>query len=240
MTYQLLEVDRLTAGYGGAAVLRNLDMTVAAGEVVALLGSNGAGKTTTLRAISGLVRPMAGRIAFDGQDVARLRPYTLVNRGLAHVPEGRGIFFGLTVAEHFHLGYGGQKIDPEDAYSYFPRLAGLHGRRAGLLSGGEQQMLALARVLVRRQKLLLLDELSLGLAPIVLDNLFPVIRRFATESGAGIVIVEQHVERVLEIADRGYVLSHGEKSLEGSAAFLLSDPQRLATSYLGEAGALLA
>jgi branched-chain amino acid transport system ATP-binding protein len=230
----LLEVVHLRAGYNGAAVLRNLDLRVSAGEVVALLGSNGAGKTTTLRAISGLVRPMAGRITFDGEDVARVRPHALVHKGLAHVPEGRGIFFGLTVAEHFHLGYGGQRIDPDDAYAYFPRLADLHGRRAGLLSGGEQQMLALARVLVRRQKLLLLDELSLGLAPIVLDDLFPVIRRFATDSGAGVLIVEQHVERVLEIADRGYVLSHGEKSLEGSAEYLRSDPSLLATSYLGE------
>jgi len=230
----LLEVDQLTAGYDGAAVLRALDLSVGAGEVVALLGSNGAGKTTTLRAISGLVRPMSGRIVFDGADLARVRPHALVHRGLAHVPEGRGIFFGLTVAEHFHLGYGGARIDPESAYTYFPRLRELHARRAGLLSGGEQQMLALARVLARRQKLLLLDELSLGLAPIVLDDLFPVIRRFASESGAGVLIVEQHVERVLGIADRGYVLSHGEKSLEGSADLLRSDPELIAASYLGE------
>jgi ABC-type branched-subunit amino acid transport system ATPase component len=234
MTDHLLEVTQVTAGYDGAAVLRNLDLTVGAGEVVALLGSNGAGKTTTLRAISGLVRPMAGRIMFNGEDVANVRPYALVHKGLAHVPEGRGIFFGLTVAEHFHLGYGGHRIDANDAYQYFPRLKDLHGRRAGLLSGGEQQMLALARVLVRQQRLLLLDELSLGLAPIVLDDLFPVIRRFATDSGAGVLIVEQHVERVLEIADRGYVLSHGEKSLEGTAEYLRSDPSLLAASYLGD------
>jgi ABC-type branched-subunit amino acid transport system ATPase component len=231
----LLEVEQLTAGYDGAAVLRSLDLSVSAGEVVALLGSNGAGKTTTLRAISGLVRPISGRIVFDGEDLARVRAHTLVHRGLAHVPEGRGIFFGLTVGEHFHLGYGGERVDPEAAYAYFPRLKELHGRRAGLLSGGEQQMLALGRVLARRQRLLLLDELSLGLAPIVLDDLFPVIRRFATESGAGVLIVEQHVERVLGIADRGYVLSHGEKSLEGSAEFLRSDPSLIAASYLGEA-----
>ncbi len=229
----LLHVERLTAGYAGAAVLRNLDLVVEPGEVVALLGSNGAGKTTTLRAISGLVRPMSGRITFDGIDVAKVRPHQLVRRGLAHVPEGRGIFFGLTVAEHFHLGYGGEKIRAEEAYGYFPRLEGLHNRRAGLLSGGEQQMLALARVLVCKQKLLLLDELSLGLAPIVLDGLFPVIRRYATDTGAGALIVEQHVERALDIADRGYVLSHGEMALEGSASDLRRDRSLLAASYLG-------
>jgi ABC-type branched-subunit amino acid transport system ATPase component len=236
MEASLLDVEHLTAGYAGAAVLRNVDMHVSAGEVVALLGANGAGKTTTLRAISGLVRPMAGRITFDGADVASVRPYSLVHRGLAHVPEGRGIFFGLTVAEHFHLGYGGERIDPDRAYAYFPALKELHGRRAGLLSGGEQQMLALARVLVRRQKLLLLDELSLGLAPIVLDDLFPVIRRFATDSGAGVLIVEQHVERVLEIADRGYVLSHGELALQGTGEFLRAEPALLTASYLGTEG----
>jgi branched-chain amino acid transport system ATP-binding protein len=165
--------------------------------------------------------------------VAKVRPHQLVRKGLAHVPEGRGIFFGLTVAEHFHLGYGGEKINAEEAYGYFPRLEGLHNRRAGLLSGGEQQMLALARVLVCKQKLLLLDELSLGLAPIVLDGLFPVIRRYATDTGAGALIVEQHVERALEIADRGYVLSHGEMTLEGSASDLRRDRSLLAASYLG-------
>jgi branched-chain amino acid transport system ATP-binding protein len=229
----LLHIETLTAGYAGAAVLRNLDLTVGSGEVVALLGSNGAGKTTTLRAISGLVRPMGGRIIFDGSDVSRVRPHQLARRGLAHVPEGRGIFFGLTVAEHFHLGYGGKKLSAEEAYSYFPALGALHHRRAGLLSGGEQQMLALARVLVCKQKLLLLDELSLGLAPIVLDGLFPVIRRYATDTGAGALIVEQHVERALDIADRGYVLSHGEMVLEGSASELGGDRSLLASSYLG-------
>ncbi len=236
MSGSLLQIEGLTAGYAGAAVLRNVDLTVGPREVVALLGSNGAGKTTTLRAISGLVRPMAGRITFEGADISRIRPNQLPRRGLAHVPEGRGIFFGLTVAEHFHLGYGGRKVDADEAYGYFPALRALHNRRAGLLSGGEQQMLALARVLVCKQKLLLLDELSLGLAPIVLDGLFPVIRQYTTDTGAGALIVEQHVERALEIADRGYVLSHGEMALAGTAAELRSDPSLLAASYLGPSG----
>jgi branched-chain amino acid transport system ATP-binding protein len=229
----LLRVTGLTAGYGGAPVLRNLDLTVGPGEVVALLGPNGAGKTTTLRVISGLLRPMAGQVVFDGAPVGSASAHSISKRGLAHVPEGRGIFYSLTVAEHFRLGYGGVKGDPEEAYERFPALGPLRNRRAGLLSGGEQQMLALARVLICKRKLLLIDELSLGLAPVIVDAILPTLRQFAEETGGGVLIVEQHVQRVLDVANRGYVLSHGELVMEGPAETLRADRHLIMASYLG-------
>ena len=200
---------------------------------MALLGPNGAGKTTTLRVISGLLRAMAGEVVFDGTPVGSASAHAISKRGLAHVPEGRGIFYGLTVAEHFRLGYGGVKGDPEEAYQRFPALGPLRHRRAGLLSGGEQQMLALARVLICKRKLLLIDELSLGLAPVIVDAILPTLREFADETGGGILIVEQHVQRVLEVADRGYVLSHGELVMEGPAEALRADRHLMMASYLG-------
>jgi branched-chain amino acid transport system ATP-binding protein len=233
MSGTLLEVSGLTAGYGRAAVLRGLELTVGEGEIVALLGANGAGKTTALRVISGLIRPMAGTIVFDGRRVHATTPHALARRGMAHVPEGRGIFHGLTVAEHFRLGYGGVRLDPEAAFEYFPVLRGLRHRRAGLLSGGEQQMLALARVLICARRLLLIDELSLGLAPVIVDAILPTLREFASRTGAGILIVEQHVQRVLEVADRGYVLAHGDVAMAGPAADLLRDRHLVLASYLG-------
>ena len=149
--------------------MRELDLSVGEGEVVALLGANGAGKTTTLRAVSGIVDPMAGSIAFGGRDLAGASISGRARMGIAHVPENRGLFFGLTVAEHFRLGHRGERLDAEAAYRYFPALAELRDRRCGLLSGGEQQMLAVARALARHPKLLLLDELSLGLAPLIVE-----------------------------------------------------------------------
>jgi branched-chain amino acid transport system ATP-binding protein len=230
----VLEIEKLTAGYDQAAVIRELDLTVAAGEVVALLGPNGAGKTTTLRAISGIVRPMRGRISFSGTDLTRVSPSSRARLGIAHVPEGRGIFFGLTVAEHFRLGHRGEQLDEQMAYEYFPALGELRTRRTGLLSGGEQQMLAMGRALARRPKLLLLDELSLGLAPVVVERLLPVVRRFAEDSGCAVLLVEQHIHLALEVAHRGYVLSHGEVVLHNRAAALRADRQLLVASYLGE------
>ena len=168
-----LAIEGLTAGYDQAAVIRDVDMTVDAGEVVALLGANGAGKTTTLRVISGIVKPIGGRVTLDGEDLASLSPSARARLPIAHVPEGRGIFFGLTVAEHFRLGHRGEQLDAELAYEYFPKLEALRQRRAGLLSGGEQQMLAIGRALARHPRFLLLDELSLGLAPVIVESLLP-------------------------------------------------------------------
>jgi ABC-type branched-subunit amino acid transport system ATPase component len=234
MSETLLSIEGLTAGYERVAVIRDLDVTVGQGEVVALLGANGAGKTTTLRVISGLVRPMSGRVVFDGRDLARVSPTQRARLGIVHVPEGRGIFYGLTVAEHFRLGYRGERPDEDAAYRYFPKLAELRTRRVGLLSGGEQQMLAVARGLARRPRLLLLDELSLGLAPVIVEGLLPVVHQYALDSGCGVLLVEQHIQLALEIADRGYVLSHGEIVLQDSAEVLQADRELLISSYLGE------
>jgi ABC-type branched-subunit amino acid transport system ATPase component len=234
MSDAVLAIEGLTAGYDEAPVIRDLDITVGPGEVVALLGSNGAGKTTTLRVISGLVRPMSGRVLFAGEDIARVSPTQRARRGIAHVPEGRGIFYGLTVAEHFRLGYRGERPDEEAAYKYFPKLGELRTRRVGLLSGGEQQMLAIARGLARRPRLLLLDELSLGLAPLIVESLLPVVHQYALDSDCGVLLVEQHIQLALDVADRGYVLSHGEIVLHDRAKVLQADRELLISSYLGE------
>jgi ABC-type branched-subunit amino acid transport system ATPase component len=230
----VLELRSLTAGYDAAAVVRSLDLHVAAGEVVALLGPNGAGKTTTLRAVSGLVRPMSGSICLHGDDLAKRSPAARAKAGIAHVPEGRGVFFGMTVAEHFRLGYRGERLDAAIAYKYFPALAELRDRRAGLLSGGEQQMVALGRALARRPRVMLLDEMSLGLAPVIVERLLPVVSAYARESGCAVLLVEQHIHIALAVADRGYVLSHGELIIHETASTLRADHQLILSGYLGE------
>jgi ABC-type branched-subunit amino acid transport system ATPase component len=230
----VLVVERLTAGYEEAPVVRELDLRVGQGEVVALLGANGAGKTTTLRAISGIVHPMEGRIELAGRDLERLSISARAKLGIGHVPETRGVFFGLTVAEHLRLGHRGERLDAEAAYRFFPALRELRDRRCGLLSGGEQQMLAVGRTLARRPKLLLLDELSLGLAPLIVERLLPVVREYALETGCGVLLVEQHVQLALTVADHGYVLSHGEIVMHDRAEALRENRDLLMASYFGE------
>jgi ABC-type branched-subunit amino acid transport system ATPase component len=233
----VLEISGLSAGYDNVPVIRGLSMTVAAGEVVALMGANGAGKTTTLRAISGLVKVLSGTITLDGADLAGVSPTARARGGIAHVPEGRGIFFGLTVEEHFRIGIRPSREQLDEVLSHFPALQPLQGRRVGLLSGGEQQMLAIACALIQRPKLLLLDELSLGLAPVIVERLLPIVRNIADSRRTAVVLVEQHVRLGLEVADRAYVLAHGDLTASGSAAELRENTDRLVASYLGETGA---
>jgi branched-chain amino acid transport system ATP-binding protein len=235
-----LVVAGLSAGYRGVPVVRELDLEVRPGEVVALLGPNGAGKTTTLETVAGLNRPISGTVELSGENVGGTPAHVLARRGLALVPEGRALFPGLTVREHLRLavGRGGSRSAREDELlEMLPELRKCLGRKAGLLSGGEQQMLAVGRALVTRPRLLLVDEMSLGLAPVVVERLIPVLRRAADELGTSVLFVEQHVALALEVADRAYVLTHGRIRLEGAAAELRERRELLAASYLGETAA---
>ena len=232
-----LSVDNLSVSYGAIQALHGISLHVEQGEVVTLIGGNGAGKTTTLRAISGLLDPKEGSIAFDGESILGVQPHRIVQRGLVHVPEGRGIFANLTVEENLRMGayarydHDGIRKDHERALELLPRLRERLSQQAGTLSGGEQQMLAIARALLAKPRLLMLDEPSLGLAPQVVRTVFQVIREIAN-TGTTILLVEQNAGMALELADRAYVIEVGEILMDGPASELAkSDEVRKA--YLG-------
>lgn len=233
----MIEVRGLVAGYGANPVLRNVDLEVKQGELVAVIGPNGAGKTTLLRTISGLVRPSSGTITMHGQDLVRLNPDDIVGLGIIHVPEGRMILTRMTIKENLMLGAfkrsddGAIKRDFDRVVSMFPILKERIGQMAGTLSGGEQQMLAIARGLMGAPKLLMLDEPSLGLAPMVVRNIFKAIKDI---QGAGVTVlmVEQNATKALAAADRAYALDLGQVTASGPADALLQD-ERVRKAYLG-------
>ena len=232
----LLEVSGLRAGYGPTHVLHGLDFAVEEGGVTTLLGANGAGKTTTLRAVCGMVR-MEGEVSLAGQRITGIATEDIARRGVAHVPDGRGTFMELTVEENFRLGAyvrrdGEVQRDFERMWEWFPRLKQRWKQQAGTLSGGEQQMLAIARALLLRPKLLLLDEPSFGLAPLIVQDIFGILRRIRAESGVGILLVEQNANLALELADRAYLLETGRIVMSGPAAEIRQD-EAIRRSYLG-------
>jgi branched-chain amino acid transport system ATP-binding protein len=233
-----LDIQQLSAGYNGVPVVRGIDLHVDAGEVVALLGPNGAGKTTTLLTVSGLIPALGGSVTLLGEPVDSRSPHLNARRGLAHVPEDRSLFFQLSVQDNLRLGVAGDRVGRQEAYDLaldmLPALKPLMDRRAGLLSGGEQQMLALARAMVSNPKLLLVDEMSLGLAPIIVERLLPLVRQIADDTGAAVLIVEQHIRMALSVADRAYVMSQGEVTMSGTAAEMADRRDLLEASYLGE------
>ena len=235
----LLSLHRLEVAYGGIQAVKGIDLEVQPGELVCLIGANGAGKTTTLKGICGLLPVKGGKIRYAGQDVTGKPAFRLVQRGLAMVPEGRGVFGALTIEENLAMGAyirsdgDGIRKDVERVYGLFPRLKERRRQTAGTLSGGEQQMLAMGRAMMSRPKLLLLDEPSMGLAPLMVQKVFETI---VTVSGEGVTIllVEQNAKLALEVSRRGYVMESGEITLSGDAKSLLHDP-KVRAAYLGEA-----
>jgi branched-chain amino acid transport system ATP-binding protein len=230
----LLEVRGLEVHYGGIRAVKGIDLEVRRGELVCLIGANGAGKTSTLKAICRLLPSASARLGYDGEDISRARVHELPRRGLVLVPEGRGVFPQLTVHENLAMGgYARGRTDPEAQYVAFPRLKERRHQIAGTLSGGEQQMLAIARALMSEPKLLLLDEPSMGLAPMMVAKIFEIVRDIAAR-GVTILLVEQNARLALEAASRGYVMESGSITLSGEARALLHDA-RIQEAYLGEA-----
>ena len=233
----LLDVAGLCVGYDDVPVLRGIDLSVPAGSITALIGANGAGKTTLLRAISGIIPTQAGTVRYDGRDIVGMPPQDIVRAGLVQVPEGRRLFPEMTVLENLLVGSsspGARRKRDENlatVLELFPKVRERRTQLAGTLSGGEQQMVAIARALMSSPRLLLLDETSLGLAPIVVDEIFVAVRRLAAE-GLTILVVEQNTALALEVADHGYVLEQGHFAIEGVASSLMAD-QRVKQAYLG-------
>ena len=235
----LLTVDHLSVYYGAVQALRDVSFTVGKGEIVSLIGANGAGKSTTLRALSGVVRPSAGSVAHDGNPIAGLPSHRIARMGIAHVPEGRGVFADMSVRENLEMGAytrsSRKEVEEsfERVFGLFPRLAERMTQLAGTLSGGEQQMLAIGRGLVQRPDLLLLDEPSMGLSPVLVREIFRMIGEI-NKAGTTILLVEQNASMALAVADRAYVLETGEIVLEGNASDLREDP-KVRAAYLGDA-----
>ncbi len=234
----MLRIYELTVAYSTVPVLHGIDLEVPQNKIVALLGANGAGKSTILKSISGLIKPISGRIEFCGQSIAGLRPDEIVKLGVAHVPEGRLVFPGLTVADNLKIGaysrkYSKNKLkaNMEKAYELFPRLAERHNQLAGTMSGGEQQMLAIARAIMSEPRLLMLDEPSLGLAPVIVDLIMDKIKEI-NEQGTTILLIEQNAELALAISDYAYVMSVGEVVLSGESREVAKDKSML-DAYLG-------
>jgi branched-chain amino acid transport system ATP-binding protein len=234
----LLEVSSLQVRYGGITALHEVSFRVNTGEIVTLIGANGAGKSTTLRALSGLVRPAAGTVTYEGRDITRLAPHEIVRLGLCHVPEGRMVFANLTVQENLRMGAWLQRDAAANAemrdyvFGIFPRLRERAVQAAGTLSGGEQQMLAIGRALMSRPRLLMLDEPSLGIAPLLVKTIFEKIVEINRQRGITILLVEQNAHRALEISSRGYVLETGRVLLSDTADALRANPQ-VKSAYLG-------
>ncbi len=235
---KVLEVKEVSVAYGVIEALKGISFSVEEGEIVALIGANGAGKTTTLRTISGLLRAQKGQITYKGRDITKLPPYKIVELGLTQVPEGRRVFSRMTVLENLEMGAyvvrsrSELKAGLERVFERFPRLAERKNQLAGTLSGGEQQMLAMGRALMSRPELLLLDEPSMGLAPLLVREVFSIIQEI-NKAGTTILLVEQNAHMALSIAHRAYVLQTGEISLEGPAAELMQKPE-VKRAYLGE------
>lgn len=235
MSDLVLQISGLSTGYEASAVVRDLDLEVRRGEVVALLGPNGAGKTTTLLAISGMAEILKGEIEVLGKSAPKLsKAHRLAGEGVLHVPEDRGLFRQLSVRENLELGPAGRPGIGRTT-EIFPELEPMLDRRAGLLSGGEQQMVALGRAISAQPKLLMIDELSFGLAPALVQRLLPVVRK-AADNGAAVLLVEQQVDLALEYADRGYVISHGDLVMTGNADELAKDESLFKATYMGTEG----